>query len=81
MATRTVAGSFEGIRYPKHGRVDLTDPMRTGCAARVRAGFGRAALAIDVGDFGRARALLDVLEPRQPGTVLAFPQRARRETD
>ena len=36
---------FEGIRHLKHGRVDLTGPMRTGRAARVRAGFGRAALA------------------------------------
>jgi hypothetical protein len=36
---------FEGIRHPKHGRVDLTGPMRIGRAARVRAGLGRAALA------------------------------------
>ena len=34
-----------GIRHPKHVGVDLTGPMRTDRAARVRAGFGRAALA------------------------------------
>jgi hypothetical protein len=34
----------EGIRHPKHGGVDLAGPMRTGRAARVRAGFGRATL-------------------------------------
>jgi hypothetical protein len=34
-ATRTVAGSLRGmgISHPKHGRVDLTGPMRTGCVA------------------------------------------------
>src|SRR6187431_414466 len=34
-----------GIRRPKHVGVDLTGPMRTDRVARVRAGFGRAALA------------------------------------
>ena len=37
---------FEGIRHPKHVWADLTGPMRTDRVARVRAGFGRAALAV-----------------------------------
>ena len=42
----TLAG---GIRRPKHVGVDLTGPMRTDRVARVRAGFGRAALANSCG--------------------------------
>jgi hypothetical protein len=37
---------FQGISHPKHGRGDLTGPMRTGRAVSLRAGFGRAALEL-----------------------------------
>ncbi len=60
----------EGIRHPKHGGVDLTGPMRTGRAARVRAGFGRAALSNPNGATSRTARRAP---PRRPGPSVAAP--------
>ncbi len=59
-----------GIRHPKHGRVDLTGPMRADRVARVRAGFGRAALSNPNGATSRTARRAP---PRRPGPSVAAP--------
>ena len=55
-----------GIRHPKHVRVDLTGPMRTGRVVRVRAGFGRATLSSPNGATSRIPRRAP---PRRPGPI------------